>query len=210
LALASGQPVLVQSIILGPNTNHYKVCAYLDQSGEPLAVFTLRKIRQYPIEFGVGTLVESVWDEELLHLGLHFMQAIGYRGVGSVEFKRDDRDGKLKLIELNPRLWQQNSQAEASGVDFPLIAYRDMIGERPTPVTTFRRGVKWLDVGADAQAAWDYFRRGELSPRAWLSSFRGVRSFATFALDDPIPFFSNYEYGLKAVRLPLYLLGRRK
>jgi D-aspartate ligase len=210
VALAADQPVMVQSIILGPNTNHYKVCAYLDEAGDPLAVFTLRKLRQYPTEFGVGSLVESVWDDDLLRLGLHFMQAIGYRGIGSVEFKRDDRDGKLKLIELNPRLWQQNSQAAVCGVDFPLIAYRDMIGEPALPVPRFRAGVRWLDAPADFQAAWDYFRRGELSPLNWLASMRGVEAFATFALDDPAPFFSNYEYGLKALRLPIYLMGRRR
>ena len=208
-ALESGQPVMVQSIILGPNTNHFKVCAYLDEQGDTLAVFTLRKIRQYPVEFGVGTLVESVWDDELRELGLSFMRAIGYRGIGSVEFKRDDRDGKLKLIELNPRLWQQNAQAAACGVDFPLIAYRDMIGEHPRPVCTFPRGVKWLDAAADVQAAWDYFRRGELSPGSWLGSLRGVQSFATFAVDDPLPFLRNYDFGLKGLRLPWYLLRHR-
>ena len=58
--LPTGLEVMVQSIILGPNTNHFKVSAYIGQSGEPLAVFTLRKIRQYPTEFGVGSLVESL------------------------------------------------------------------------------------------------------------------------------------------------------
>lgn len=96
--LPTGLQVLVQSVILGPNTNHFKVCAYVSQSGEPLAVFTLRKIRQYPTEFGVGTLVESLAHPELAELGLLFFRNIGYRGIGSIEFKKDERDGKLKLL----------------------------------------------------------------------------------------------------------------
>jgi predicted ATP-grasp superfamily ATP-dependent carboligase len=47
--------------------------------------------------------VQSVEYPELLALGKAFFKKIGYRGVGSAEFKLDDRDGTLKLIELNPR-----------------------------------------------------------------------------------------------------------
>ena len=32
-------------------------------------------------------------------------------------------------MEVNPRLWQWHSLARASGVDLPLIAYRDLTGE---------------------------------------------------------------------------------
>lgn len=121
----TGLQAMVQSLILGPNTNHYKVNVYMSTEGEPLAVFTLRKIRQYPTEFGVGTLVESIHYPELVDLGLKFFKGIGYRGIGSIEFKKDERDGKLKMIELNSRLWQQNSLATACGINFPLIQYLD-------------------------------------------------------------------------------------
>jgi predicted ATP-grasp superfamily ATP-dependent carboligase len=204
--LPTGLPLMVQSIIQGPNTNHFKVCAYISSAGQPLAVFTLRKIRQYPTEFGVGTLVESVHDPELAELGLRFLQAIGYRGIGSIEFKRDARDGQLKLIELNPRLWQQNAQATVCGLNFPLLAYLDALGLEPPAMTAFATGIKWLDATADMQAFWEYFRRGELSILDWLRSLRGAGAFATFAADDPGPFLQANDYGAKYLRLPLYLL----
>jgi D-aspartate ligase len=204
--LGTQQPVMVQSVVLGPNTNHFKVCAYITDTGNALALFTLRKIRQFPTDFGVGTLVESIDDRELARLGVEFLRGIGYRGIGSIEFKRDDRDGRLKLIELNPRLWQQNGHATVAGINFPLIAYAHLLGMRPPSGLTFRTGVKWLDEGADVQAAWEYFRQGQLSPGQWLRSLKGVRTFATFAADDPGPFLSTYEYGAKLLRLPRYLL----
>ena len=208
--LPTGLQVLVQSIIVGPNTNHFKVNVYMSTTGEPLAVFTLRKIRQYPTEFGVGTVVESLRFPELVELGLKFFRGIGYQGIGSIEFKKDERDGQLKMIELNPRLWQQNIQATVCGIDFPLVQYLDLTGQAPLPQTEFVEGIKWLDAMADFQAFWDYFRRGELSPWAWLRSWRGVRAFATFAWDDLGPFLRANEYGLKYLRLPLYLLKHRK
>jgi len=208
--LPTGLQVMVQTIILGPNTNHFKVNVYMSTTGEPLAMFTLRKIRQYPIEFGVGTVVESLRFPELVDLGLHFFRSIGYRGIGSIEFKKDERDSKLKMIELNPRLWQQNIHATVCGINFPLIQYLDLTNQAPHPQTEFVEGIKWLDAVADFQAFWDYFRRGELSPWAWLRSWVGTRAFATFAWDDLGPFLRANEYGLKYLRLPLYLLRHRK
>ena len=208
--LPTGLQVMVQTIILGPNTNHFKVNVYMSTTGEPLAVFTLRKIRQYPTEFGVGTVVESLRFPELVELGLRFFQGIGYRGIGSIEFKKDERDGQLYMIELNPRLWQQNIHATVCGINFPLIQYLDLTGQAPPPQTEFVEGIKWLDAMADFQAFWDYFRRGELSPWAWLRSLQGTRAFATFAWDDLGPFLRANECGLKYLRLPLYLLRHRK
>jgi hypothetical protein len=95
-------------------------------------------------------------------------------------------------------------------MNFPLLQYRDLLAEEPAPITEFSTGVKWLDATADMQAFWDYFRRGELSPIGWLRSLRGTRSFATFALDDLRPYLKANDYGLKYLRLPLYLLRHRR
>lgn len=204
--LPTGLQVLVQSVILGPNTNHFKVCAYMSQSGEPLAVFTLRKIRQYPTEFGVGTLVESLAYPELAELGLKFFSNIGYRGIGSIEFKKDERDGKLKMIELNPRLWLQNSQATDCGMNFPLIEYLDLTGHTPPPQRTFKTGVKWWDARNDFYAFWSYRRQGTLSLWPWIGSWIGSKSFATFAWDDLGPFLRANDFGSVLRNLPRYLL----
>jgi predicted ATP-grasp superfamily ATP-dependent carboligase len=205
-----GLQAMVQSIILGPNTNHFKVNAYIGLSGEPLALFTLRKIRQYPTEFGVGTCVESLLYPELIELGMQFFRGINYRGIGSIEFKRDERDGKLKMIELNPRLWQQNILATDCGMNFPLIEYMDLTGRPLEPSRNFKVGVKWLDIMADFQSFWAYHKRGELSLKDWINSWKGAKSFPTFAWDDLGPFFKSYEYGRKLFRIPLYLIRQRK
>lgn len=132
---------------------------------------------------------------QVVELGWQFLRAIDFRGIGSLEFKRDDRDGALKLIELNPRLWQQNALATVSGINFPLLQYRDLTGEAPSPQVAFRVGVRWLDASSDFRSCWSYRQAGILSMRDWLASWRGVRSFATFALDDPAPFLKANQWG---------------
>lgn len=207
---AAGIEIMIQEIIPGPNINHYKVNVYIDKENKVLALFVLRKIRQYPVEFGVGCCVESINEEEVKELGLKFFKGINYRGVGSIEFKKDPRDGKFKLIELNPRYWQQNYLSTVCGINFPLIQYLDLTGQNPRPQMEFRAGLKWWDMVADFQSFWHYYRHGKLSPWQWLYSLRNTKSIANFSLADSYPFLESIEYGFKFMKLPIYLLRNRK
>ncbi len=184
---AKGVVGLVQELIPGPDTNHYKACCYVSRHGEVVRAFALRKLRQQPPGFGFGSLVESVDDPAVLSLGKRFLESIGYRGVGSAEFKRDDRDGELKLIELNPRYWQQNALAERCNVNFPLAQYLDLTGEVPPQAAAYEQHVKWLNVMADLDSFRVYRQRGELSFGAWIRSLAGPKVYSNFAADDPIP-----------------------
>lgn len=208
--LPTGVQVMVQSIIAGPVTNVQSVRVYVNQAGELIAAFTNRKIRQIPAEFGQATLAESIHDPALCALGIKFFRDIGYRGFGLVEFKRDDRDGQLKLTDLNPRWLKTVSLATDSGIDFPLMHYRDLAGQPPAPQMTFQAGVRWLDAGGDFASAWPAMRAGKLSPWAWGRSWLSARSFASFAVDDWGPFLREYRHGLRLLRLPLHVWRQRR
>ena len=120
---------MVQDLIPGGDDELYTLGAYLSESLEPLGLFCGRKLIQTPPGIGTARLAEAVWVDEVVDAGLHLLRALGCNGLSQVEFKRDPRDGKFKLMEVNPRLWQWHSLARASGVDLPLIAYRDLTGE---------------------------------------------------------------------------------
>lgn len=205
--LRAGQTALVQPLVLGPNTNHYKVCAYFDRDGGTRAVICMRKIRQYPVDFGVGTLMESVVAPEVQALGLRFFQAMRWRGPGSIEFKQDDRDGGWKLIELNPRLWQQHALADACGMNFPVIQYRDLTGD-PCTVAGYSAGVRWVDEFRDPRSAWEHRTRGLLTAAQWAQSLRGVRVSALWAADDPAPFVAATQHHVGRVWQRMAGVGR--
>ena len=165
-----------------------------------------RKIRQYPTDFGVGTLMESVTNDEVRELGLRFFRGVNYRGVGSIEFKKDDRDGQYKMIELNARLWQQNVQATYAGINFPLVQYLDLTGQPVEPTTRYKLGVRWFDAIQDFQAYNSLRRNGSLSTIEWVRSWLGSDCYAYFAWDDLKPGWVNSRYGLKYLKLPLLVL----
>jgi D-aspartate ligase len=202
------EKVVVQEIITGPPENHFEVNFYrsVRGDGEILALLGVRKLRQYPRGFGVGTLVETFHQPEVIRRALSFARAIDFRGIGNIEYKKDERTGKYYLVELNPRLWQQNSQAAACGIDFPVICYNDLLGLETPRRLEFPDGVKWLDPLADFQAFVDLRKSGELGMAGWMRSWQGVRAQSLFAWNDVMPFMVDIEYGLKLLKLPLYLM----
>lgn len=197
--------VIVQEIIPGPDTNHYKFCGYINRDGRLLLGFTLRKIRQNPVHFGVGAVVESIDYPELLELGAKFFKDIDYHGVGSAEFKYDERDGKLKLIELNPRYWQQNSLATACGMNFPLIDYLEVTGQDPLLQKEHITGVKWVNRYMDFDSFLKYRKEGTLTFLAWRKSLKGKKVYSDFIWNDPVPAFYEIGFGRKLLKAPWFI-----
>jgi D-aspartate ligase len=192
--------VMIQEAILGNDARCYKLCTYMNRDSKPLLVFTLRKIRNYPCNFGVGSCVESQWLPEVADLGLQFLRDMKYVGVGSIEFKRDLRDNRLKMIELNSRLWWQNSLAAACGQNFPHVVYKDLTGDKVERTSTFREGITWVSMASDFASFRGYHAARQLSYGQWLKSLRGPKIYEIFAWDDPKPFLRSIDYGSKPLK----------
>ena len=62
------------------------------------------------------------------------LDSVAYRGIFSAEFKRDERDGRFRLIEINTRPWIYIQFADKCGVNFCDLYIRDALGEELAPV----------------------------------------------------------------------------
>lgn len=196
----TGAQALVQSFAPGPITNLINVTYCLDQAGNLLDSFMLRKLRQFPVDLGVGTFVECYFDAAAFELGLKFCRALGYRGIAEVEFKLDERTGRFALIELNPRIGAQNQLALSCGHNLPWMAYADLFDLPADAPHACQANLRWLDFKGDYLAFKAMREAGSLRYTTWLRSLLTARSFATFALDDPGPFFKRHNYGLDYAR----------
>jgi D-aspartate ligase len=134
---------MVQELIPGGDDELYSLGSYLREDGEPLGLFSGRKILQVPPVVGTCRVGESVWVQEVVDAGLRLLRALRFHGISQVEFKHDPRDGRYKLMEVNPRLWQWHGLAAACGVDVPLIAYRDLTGEDVAPASMNGEQRRW-------------------------------------------------------------------
>lgn len=100
---------VVQELVPGCESNITLVANASDRQGRIIQQFSGRKLRQYPVGFGSASLVSSQRCVESEERSAHFLNKLGFRGICGAEFKRDERDGRLMLIEINPRptLWFQ-------------------------------------------------------------------------------------------------------
>lgn len=179
--------VLLQEFVPGGDDELYNYGSYLNAESQPLAQFTRLKIRQHPRTFGEIRFGESVWVSEVADAGLRLLQELDYHGISGVEFKRDPRDGRYKLMEINARSTIiSHTLAPYVGVDIPYVAYRDAIG---SPITAPRQrdGVRWIQCSTDIPDSLAEMARGELRPWDWLRTLPGTRVDGILALDDPVP-----------------------
>jgi predicted ATP-grasp superfamily ATP-dependent carboligase len=186
----AGFTAIVQEEIQGSPRNLWAIDFYCSHDSVILGHHTGRKMRQYPSDFGTCTFGRSEKREELYSLCATLTKAIGFHGIGNIEFK--ERDGKLYFLEINPRAWQWLQMASASGVNLPLVAYSDMIGARGSMShMELRKPVFWVDLRRDTKHIRWRDRRilgtGELSFLRWLNSVRHARVEAMSSLLDPLP-----------------------
>jgi D-aspartate ligase len=203
--LDSGHAALVQSYITSPDDDLFSLSLYVSRTGEVLAAFPRKQVRQYPPNSGTVTLAISQRNPELVADGTRFCQSIGYRGIVGLEYKLDREDNQYKLLDFNPRLMLSDSLTAYCGMNLALMQYLDLTGQRPAPRREYPEGVRWLDTMEDFHSFKQYHARGELSIKDWLNSWRGARVFALFAWDDPLPFLVERKFGLSYGRVVAYV-----
>jgi predicted ATP-grasp superfamily ATP-dependent carboligase len=154
------------------------------------------------MDFGrASTFVETAELPEVEEPARKLLERIGYTGLVEVEFKRDPRDGKCKLLDVNPRVWGWHTLCARAGIDFTYLAWQLAHGEA-VPASTARLGVRWSRLSTDLPAVVSEIRSGRLSVRDYLRSLRGPREHAIFARDDLLP-------GLLELPLLASVLARR-
>jgi predicted ATP-grasp superfamily ATP-dependent carboligase len=204
-------PSMIQERIVGPGTGLFT----LYDNDRHLALFSHRRIREKPPSGGVSVVSESVHlDEEMVEHAGRLLSAVGWEGVAMVEFKRDQRDGKAKLMEINGRFWGTLQLAISCGVDFPSL-YLDllMLRKPAQQIREYQVGhrMKWFFGTLDHLLIVLKGNREALNlpngyPSKWTAVVEFMRvlekntSYNVFDRRDPGPFFHEAkEYVRSAV-----------
>jgi predicted ATP-grasp superfamily ATP-dependent carboligase len=140
---AEAYPLILQERIHGGGVGVF-LC--MDR-GEPVAVFSHRRLREKPPSGGVSVLCESVEarPDTTAH-AIRLLRELGWQGIAMVEFKMDERDGIPKLMEINGRFWGSLQLAIDAGVDFPSILLDTCVSGSRGTAPAYRVGVRsrWL------------------------------------------------------------------
>ena len=188
--LVDPSEIIIQELIPGNTDAVYSFCS-LFKNGKVVGVWTGRKIREHPIGFGTGTCAESVHVPEIIEMGSKMLSAMGYYGISEIEFKKDPRDNKFKLIEMNARTWLWVSLAVRAEVDLPYMLYQDMVRGEIASAKSFKECVRWLHIYTDLGTSFKEIIRGNIMIKDYLKSLKGEKEFAVFSTDDLMPFMAE-------------------
>lgn len=196
--------IMVCEIIPGrDSTAQSSYYTYIDSQGRQLFRFTKRVLRRTPEFGGRAVLHKTEWLPETAEVGERFFRGIGFRGLGHIEFKRDHRDGQLKIIECNPRFTEAQELLQRCGLDTAYLVYRQLTGRPVSPTKSYTENLfLWYPV-RDLIDQWK--GRHGLSAGQWLKSvFHWKTVFPYFSWQDPWP-----SCGLAVDELERRLQGRK-
>jgi D-aspartate ligase len=178
---AYGRTVLLQQLIDGPESRIESYHCYIDEHGELAAEFTGRKIRTRPVEFGRTTALTITDAADVAELGREIVRRLELRGVAKLDFKRD-ADGRLWLLEVNPRYTLWLHAGARAGVNIPATVWADLTGQPRPPAGPVRYGVSWFS-SWDLQAA----RQWGVPMGEWTRWAVRCKARSMMAFSDPLP-----------------------
>lgn len=173
---------LIEEFIPGGAEGMRLALLLFDRRSRLAAAFTSRKLRHWPPRGGRTVVSRSTHDHELVELVRPWFERCGWVGPAEAECKFDPRDGRLKLIEINPRPVAYLRFAARCGVNFPLLTAR--LAREPD----FRPAA---DLGYPQDAAYVrpllFLRSALHDPRHAMRDARGLLALGADLLSDPGP-----------------------
>lgn len=194
---AHGFDCEIVEFVVGPETatQHFQV--YIDAHGRPHGTFTYRKLRQQPPVFGVAAACEPYEASELHEPTLALLDSIGWRGIASVAYKQDARNGRYYLMEINGRSPLSHGLALRCGLNYAMMAYSEAVtGEVRSGARNDWSGV-WIHLHGDFFAVAKNLGSEGYGLRDVLGSYMRPKTFAVWSWKDPLPFFLQWWFSVK-------------
>lgn len=189
-ASALGLGVIAQEYVPGGADEHYFIDGFRAANGALTALFARRRLRISPPDFGCSSYCISIPMRELdaaLPGLVQLLERLEYRGIFSAEFKRDARDGRFRILEVNTRAWWYVEFATRCGVNVVEMAWQDAQDLPVTPAPAdYATGVGCVNLSNDLETVLP--RHGArrtplgLALRQWTTGY-----FNVFRWDDPAP-----------------------
>lgn len=187
LARSKGHDVMVVEMIPGPDDLLSSYYTYRTKKGVRLFDYTKSIIRRWPMNRGGATFHQSEWLPETAEMGQRLFDGIDWQGIANVEFKRDTRDGQLKIIEVNARFTGGHPLVTAAGAPIDEIIYCHLTGQPEPTFSSYSDKLRlWIPTR-------DFFAFLELRDLKQLSTFGWIKGL--FEQKIVLPYFSWTDPG---------------
>ena len=191
--VAACGPVVVQEYI--PQTGRQLQCqVFMGADGEARSAVLFDKTRWYPVTGGSSCCNETFHDPKIVDDCVRLLKAIGWRGYADVDLIEDPRDGKAKVMEVNPRVTGGVKLVFAAGVDCARQIVELALGRHVTEYPDYRDGVRLRYMHTDLLWLLKSPNRFRAKP-SWFDFRRTTDQ--VFSIKDPWPWFT---YSIQAVK----------
>ncbi len=179
---------LVQEIVQGSANNNIEVNLLRLNPGT-IYFHTIRKMRQYPIDFGTATSVHTDHMQTLEDATIRFVNQTDLTGFSNTEFKYDPQKQKYFFVETNPRIWLQIDLCEYLNDNLLIKAYNFLTGNSLKIKPVKPKKVYWIDFPNDLFSLMKQINSRPRDYFTWMKNALAAKSHGTFYWRDSTPFF---------------------
>jgi D-aspartate ligase len=178
--------MIVQKWIKGGDDQLFFCFLLFDTTSRLVATFMGRKLRQWPVSYGVTSLGISCQISNLMDQSIKICQTLGVKGYCSIEYKYDAENDIYLIME--PTIGRFNLQialTQAARVNFPEIFVRCFTGMDVKYNPVQEDNVYWISEWDDFLSYKSNNNRGY---NYWGNYFKR-NTTVLFSLKDPLPLF---------------------
>jgi predicted ATP-grasp superfamily ATP-dependent carboligase len=192
---------IIQEFIPGDVSQQRMVLMLFSPESRLMAAFTSRKLRQWPAGGGATVVSESTAEAHLVEQMLPFFERWRWRGPAEVDLKFDHRDGRFKVLEINPRFPGYLRFVPHCGLDMPLLAATlalDPGSATPAGFPSYSVGVRFLCPGLFGKSVLEEITTGGAWFGTWTTAARelhGTSWVLRELLADPLPPLGRMLFG---------------
>lgn len=189
-----------------PQTDiQYECAMFMDDKGNAKTALVFSKNRWFPVEGGSSTLNITVDRPDIVESCTKLLQSINWRGAADIDLIQDPRDGKAKIMEINPRVsgsvkiafiagTNQAKQMKELAEEKEVTKYIEY--EKGWRLRCFQTDFLWFLKSPDrfkAQPSWFSWKKTKEQIFSW---------------SDPIPWFAFTIKGLKNYKVEMKKRGK--
>jgi len=133
---------VIQEYVDGDSYGFMAVC----NDGKILDYFIFKRLRQIPEKFGISVYAESIYSEDMYNKMSILVKRMKWTGAVALDYFMDS-NGKVILLEINPRLCGLAPFAYKCGIDLPACFLNLMIDKNfvKNP-TKYSNGKLWRSI----------------------------------------------------------------
>lgn len=184
------QKFIIQEWVPGKDKNIYFCLSYFNKRGSKVAAYTGRKLLQWPPLGGSTSIAVGERNDYIEKITTECFSKIGLIGLGSLEFKKSEKDNRFYIIEPTVgRCDLQSYIAVSGGINLTELAILDAIGDRCVNNKNRRKGL-WIDDSSLIDSLKHNFKAKQISFKLFRDIITKNIAFSNFDLKDLGPFRS--------------------